>query len=40
MIQPDITYSGGFLETKKIAALAETYYVSVAPTIVTARLRP
>lgn len=30
-IQPDITYAGGFLETKKIAALAETYYVSVAP---------
>lgn len=31
IIQPDITYSGGFLETKKIAALAETYYISVAP---------
>ncbi len=31
VIQPDLTYSGGFLETKKIAALAETYYVSVAP---------
>jgi len=31
VIQPDITYSGGFLETKKIAALAETHYVSVAP---------
>jgi galactonate dehydratase len=31
VIQPDITYSGGFLETKKIAALAESYYVSVAP---------
>jgi galactonate dehydratase len=31
VIQPDITYAGGFLETKKIAALAETYYVSVAP---------
>jgi galactonate dehydratase len=31
VIQPDITYSGGFLETKKIAAMAETYYVSVAP---------
>jgi galactonate dehydratase len=30
-IQPDITYAGGFLETKKIAAMAETYYVSVAP---------
>ena len=31
VIQPDLVYSGGFLETKKIAALAETYYVSVAP---------
>ena len=31
VIQPDITYSGGFLETKKIAALAEAQYVSVAP---------
>ena len=31
VIQPDITYSGGFLETKKIAALAETHYISVAP---------
>src|SRR5579872_385331 len=31
VIQPDITYCGGFLETKKIAAMAETYYVSVAP---------
>lgn len=31
VIQPDITYSGGFLETKKIAALAEAHYVSVAP---------
>ena len=29
--QPDVTYCGGFLETKKIAALAETLYVSVAP---------
>lgn len=31
VLQPDIVYSGGFLETKKIAALAETFYVSVAP---------
>jgi galactonate dehydratase len=31
VVQPDITYSGGFLETKKIAALAEGHYVSVAP---------
>lgn len=30
-IQPDLVYSGGFFETKKIAALAETFYVSVAP---------
>ncbi|HEV2398804.1 MAG TPA: mandelate racemase/muconate lactonizing enzyme family protein [Candidatus Sulfotelmatobacter sp.] len=31
VIQPDITYAGGFMEAKKISALAETYYVSVAP---------
>ena len=31
VIQPDIVYSGGFLEAKNIAALAETYYVSVSP---------
>jgi galactonate dehydratase len=31
VIQPDITYAGGFLETKKIAAIAEAHYVSVAP---------
>jgi galactonate dehydratase len=31
VLQPDIVYSGGFLETKKIAACAETFYVSVAP---------
>ncbi len=31
IIQPDLVYSGGFLETKKIAAMAEAYYVSVAP---------
>lgn len=31
VIQPDLTYSGGFLETKKIAAMAEAHYVSVAP---------
>lgn len=31
VIQPDIAYCGGFLETKKIAALAEAHYVSVAP---------
>jgi galactonate dehydratase len=26
-----VIYSGGFLETKKIAAMAETYYINVAP---------
>jgi galactonate dehydratase len=31
VIQPDLTYSGGFLETKKIAAIAEAHYLSVAP---------
>ncbi len=31
VIQPDLVYSGGLMETKKIAALAETFYVSVAP---------
>jgi galactonate dehydratase len=31
LIQPDLVYSGGFLETKKIGALAETFYISVAP---------
>ncbi|PYV93762.1 MAG: dehydratase [Acidobacteria bacterium] len=31
VIQPDIIYGGGFMETKKVAALAETYYVSVSP---------
>jgi len=31
MIQPDICYCGGFSETRKIANMAETYYVPVAP---------
>ncbi len=31
VIQPDLVYCGGFLETKKIAALAESHYISVAP---------
>jgi len=31
VIQPDIVYSGGFMETKKIAAIGETHYISVAP---------
>jgi galactonate dehydratase len=30
-IQPDIIHCGGILETKKVAALAETRYVGVAP---------
>ncbi len=31
VIQPDLVYSGGFMETKTIAAMAEAHYVSVAP---------
>lgn len=31
IIQPDICHAGGFSELKKIAAMAETYYVTVAP---------
>lgn len=31
VVQPDLVYSGGFSETKVIAALAEAHYVSVAP---------
>lgn len=31
VIQPDITHLGGILETKKLAAQADTYYVTVAP---------
>jgi galactonate dehydratase len=31
VLQPDLGHAGGLLETKKIAALAETYYLSVAP---------
>lgn len=31
IIQPDITQMGGLLETKKLAAWAESYYVLVAP---------
>jgi galactonate dehydratase len=31
VVQPDIGYAGGFMETKKIAAMAEAHYVSVAP---------
>lgn len=31
IIMPDVASSGGILETKKIAAFADTYYVPVAP---------
>lgn len=31
IIQPDILHTGGILETKKIAAMADTYYMAVAP---------
>ena len=31
IIQPDITQMGGLLESKKLAAWAESYYVLVAP---------
>ncbi len=31
IIQPDILHTGGILETKKIAAMADTYYMTVAP---------
>ena len=30
-IQPDIIHGGGIFEVRKIAAMAETYYVMVAP---------
>lgn len=30
-IQPDLSHSGGILSLKKIAAMAETHYVAVAP---------
>src|SRR5439155_1551199 len=31
VIQPDLCHAGGITECKKIAALAEAYYVQVAP---------
>jgi galactonate dehydratase len=31
IIQPDLSHSGGILSLKKIAAMAETWYVGVAP---------
>jgi galactonate dehydratase len=30
-VQPDICLAGGMLEQKKIAAIAESHYVQVAP---------
>jgi galactonate dehydratase len=30
-LQPDLSHAGGILETKKIAAMAESYYVHLAP---------
>jgi len=31
ILQPDLSHAGGLLETKKIAAMAECYYVHLAP---------
>jgi galactonate dehydratase len=31
VVQPDLCHCGGLWEARKIAAMAETYYVSVAP---------
>jgi galactonate dehydratase len=31
ILQPDVIHAGGFLETKKIASMAEPCYLSVAP---------
>ena len=31
IIQPDVARTGGITETKKIAAMADTYYIPVAP---------
>ena len=31
ILQPDISHCGGILEAKKIASLAETYYMAMAP---------
>lgn len=31
VIQPDLCHCGGLLETKKVAAMAEAYYMGVAP---------
>ena len=39
IIQPDICHAGGITELKKIAAMAETYYVTVAPHNSTGRFQ-
>jgi galactonate dehydratase len=31
ILQPDLSHAGGILETRKIAAMAETYYAAIAP---------
>lgn len=31
IVQPDLMHAGGFTEVRKIAALADTYYIPVAP---------
>jgi galactonate dehydratase len=31
ILQPDIVHIGGILETKKLAIMAQTYYISIAP---------
>jgi len=31
ILQPDVSHAGGILETRKIAAMAETYYAALAP---------
>jgi galactonate dehydratase len=31
ILQPDLSHAGGILEVRKIAAMAEAYYVSIAP---------
>jgi galactonate dehydratase len=31
IIMPDVLHVGGLLETKKVAAMADAYYVTVAP---------
>jgi galactonate dehydratase len=31
ILQPDVSHAGGIFETRKIAAMAECYYASIAP---------